>query len=520
MAFNPDEYLAQKSQAAGFNPDAYLAQKIGIPAINSDAQSRLEESLFPGEKFLAGVGKGFVDIGRGVGEKLGMVTPEEIARARELEQPLMKSGQGIAGNIVGTIAAALPAMAIPGVGTAAGSAALGAGLGALQPTAPGESSLQNAALGAVFGGAGAVIPRVAARIINPNAVQAVKESIGDLTPGQALGGAFKTAEEKATSLPFAGPMIQKAQKESLESWNKGVLNKALEPIGETTDKIGYEGIKDVGDLISGSYQNLLPKLKIQQDPQFADQVSGLKSLINSGDFPADKAEQLNRIIDNQVLGKFTDSGLMSGDTMKQVDSKLGQLIRGYKSSQDFDTRQMGDALRETQSALRDMVARNNPDKANELNNLNNSFAQFMRVERAASGVGAKEGIFTPAQLNNAAKATDASLRKKAFSRGEALMQDIAQQGEQTIGSKYPDSGTAGRLGQLGAMGAYIYNPLLAAGEAGLAGLYGTQSGRNALMALIAKRPELSGEIANQLRLSSPSAGRIGAIGGAAYMGQQ
>lgn len=486
--------------------------------VQRDYQKEMVEGMGTGEKLLSGAGKAFVDIGRGVGQMTGLVSQEEIDAARELDKPLMETGAGMAGNVIGNVAAAIPTIAIPGAAGIRGAAALGAGLSALQPVATGESRLQNAALGAAFGAGGAAIPKVAARIVNPNAVQTVKESVGELTPGQALGGVWKTAEEKATSLPLAGGVIRGAQEKSLESFNKGVLDKVLEPIGQKASKVGYEGVKEVGDQISGSYQKLLPQLKVQADDAFVQQVSGLKELASS--LPDDKVAQLTRILDNQVMGKFTKDGLMSGETMKQVDSELGRLIRGYKSSANFDDRQLGDALREAQSALRTMVERNNPDKAGQLSAINDAFARFIRVERAASGVGAKEGIFTPAQLNSAAKSTDSSLRKKAFSRGEALMQDVAQQAEKTIGGKYPDSGTAGRtLAALGAGGAYFANPLLAIGEAGLAGAYGIPQVRNSLLALVAKRPEMAGEVANYLRLSSPAAGRIGAIGGGAYLAQ-
>ena len=510
MAFNPDEYLASKS--SGFDPDAYLAGKATQPKYDPT------EGMSTGEKVLAGIGKGFTDIGRGVGQKLGLVSEEDIAEARRLDQPLMETGAGLTGSVIGNVAAALPAMAIPGAGTVAGSALVGAGLGALQPTVKGESTLQNAALGAAFGAGGAAIPKGLARIVNPKAVQTVKESVGELTPGQALGGMWKTAEEKATSLPWAGSSVAKAQRQSVESFNKGILNKVLEPIGESAQKIGHEGIEEVGEKISGSYQSLLPKLKVQADDAFVQQINGVKELASA--LPDDKSGQLSRILEQKVLGKFTNDGLMSGETMKQVDSELGRLIRGYKSSANFDERQLGDALRETQSALRTMVERNNPSQAGNLQKINDAFARFIRVERAAGGVGAKEGIFTPAQLTSAVKATDPSLRKGAFARGQALMQDVAKKAEQTIGNKYPDSGTAGRLSQIGSFGAYAYNPLLAIGEAGVAGAYEIPQIRNALLALVAKRPEMAGEVANYLRLASPAAGRIGAVGGGAYLGQQ
>lgn len=484
-----------------------------------DTRSDFMELVSPTERVLAGAGKAFMDIGRGAGQRLGLVSQEAIDEAKRLDWPLMQTGTGITGNVIGNVAAALPTMAIPGAGTALGSAAVGAGLGALQPTATGESALVNAALGGAFGAGGALIPRGMARIVNPKATQTIKQSVGQLTPGQALGGVFKATEEKMTSLPLAGNLVRKAQRQSIESFDKGVLNKVLAPIGEKATAIGHEGIAEAGEKISKAYATLLPKLNIQADNVFQQQLAGVKALASA--LPDDKIAQLDRILSQKVLGKFTQYGKMSGDTMKQVDSELGRLIRGYKGSANFDERQLGDALRETQSALRSMVQRANPEQAANLGKINDAYAQFLRVERAASGLGAKEGVFTPAQLLNAVKATDSSLRKRAFSRGEAMLQDVAQQGEKTIGGMYPDSGTAGRaLAALGAGGAYMYNPALALGEGAVAATYGIPAIRNALVAAIGKRPEIAPEVANYLRLASPAAGRIGAIGGAAYLGQQ
>lgn len=424
--------------------------------------------------------------------------------------PMMVGGAGLARTGIKGLATVGQAMSAPQ--TVAQAAGAGAALMGLQPVEGDGVGLMErtgqAALGAGAGALGQVAPAAIGRIVNPKAAQTVRESVGELTPGQALGGVWKKAEEKASSLPFAGQIVSDAQRRSVESFNKGVLDHVLAPIKQKAMKIGHEGIKEVGEKISGQYEALLPTLKIKADADFLKQVAGVKNLATA--LPDDKLMQLNRIIDQNVTGKFTEHGLMSGTTMKQVDSEIGRLIRGYQSSANFDERQLGSALREVQSALRSMVERNNPDKAGQLAAINDAFSKFIRVERAASGVGAKDGIFTPAQLNSAIKATDTSLRKGKFAKGEALMQDMAKRAEATIGNKYPDSGTAGRLAQMGALGAYIYNPLLTAGEAGIGAMYGIPAARNSLMALIAKRPDIAPQIANQLRLASPMTGAIGA----------
>lgn len=128
-----------------------------------------------GKKFLAGIGKAMVDIGRGAGQMVGAVSQEDIDRARELDKPLMETGAGMAGNVAGNIAATLPTAFIPGVNTITGGAATGAVLGALQPAGTGESRLNNAIAGGAVGG---IIPAAT------NAFRSIKAGVYDPVASQ------------------------------------------------------------------------------------------------------------------------------------------------------------------------------------------------------------------------------------------------------------------------------------------------------------------------------------------------
>lgn len=123
-------------------------------------------------RFMAGAGKGFTDIGRGVSQLFDKPTVSslitgktplqaEIDESRRLDAPLMNTGAGFAGNVAGNIAATAPAMFVPGANTVVGGAALGAGLGAIQPVATDESRLQNVGAGAV---GGALVPAAGAAL--------------------------------------------------------------------------------------------------------------------------------------------------------------------------------------------------------------------------------------------------------------------------------------------------------------------------------------------------------------------
>jgi len=496
-------------------------EKTAKPAADEKAMPEFDPTsgMSDYEKFTAGMGKAMVDIGRGVGQRLGIVSQEDVEQARRLDEPLMRTGAGQAGTIAGGLAVGAPAMLIPGAGTVPGAMALGAAFGTAQPTTKEESVAGNIGTGAAFGLGGALAPRAIARTVSPKAVERAKASLGELTPGQTLGGFFKTAEEKATSLPLAGPAIAKAQRESIESFNKGVLNKVLEPIGQTTAKVGHEGVEEASRKLSLSYEKLLPKLNIQVDDAFDLEMKELRKMASNMAEP--QAKQFEQILGAEGLGrKITSYGKMTGESMKEIDRELGRLSRGYAKSEDFDKQQLGDALREAQASLRALVERSNPQHADELKNINRGWARLVRVENAAAKTGAKDGIFTPAQLNQAVRATDKSLRHRQFAHGKALFQDIATQAEKTIGNVYPDPGTAGRVLLAGGAGAgYALKPELLLGEGTLAGIYGVPPIRRALASAFTKRPKGAAKLAEKIRATSPTAGRVGAVAGEGYLAQ-
>lgn len=129
------------------------------------------EGMSGTEKFLAGAGKAFTDIGRGTGQivrsilpkgvsdTLGLPTQADIDEARRLDAPLMKTGAGTAGAITGGVATALPTVLIPGANTVTGAALTGSVMGALQPTTEDESRAKNALVGGLLGGGTVVAGR-------------------------------------------------------------------------------------------------------------------------------------------------------------------------------------------------------------------------------------------------------------------------------------------------------------------------------------------------------------------------
>lgn len=445
-----------------------------------------------------------------------------------------------AGNLTGSIAAAAPLGAVAGPGASLlariGSGAITGGLGAAitTPVDPNAANYwaekgNQAMLGAATGGVAAPVIGALGRVIAPNVspdVQRLLDAGVTPTPGQILGGGFARTEDKLTSLPFLGDMIKNAQGRAVNQFNVAAYNQALAPIGEAFDssaaKVGQEGIGQVKSKIQDVYNTVLPQMQFRADQQFQNEVVNLGQMASG--LPPAQQQTFMGILKNQIFGKMGPQGNMDGQTLKGVAEELGDKASGYLGDGSFDNRQLGAALSALKTSLMDGVKRSSPgDLATQLNNADTAWANFARIRSAGASLGAanNEGVFTAAQLQNAVKAGDKSAGKGAFATGNALMQDLSGAGQRVLGSKYPDSGTAGRgLMSLLAPGGIAAglataptSTLATLGGIGLGSLPYTSLGQRAAAAALTARPQLAQPVGNLV-------GRLGPVvipGGAAAL---
>lgn len=374
------------------------------------------------------------------------------------------------------------ALSAAGAGTAGGAAREGGG----GPGAQFAASLAG----------GLAAPLAASRVIAPNTSPEVlalmKEGVTP-TPGQVLGGTAKRVENAATSIPIVGDVIKAGQRRAVGDLNRAAANRALAPFGEKLPD-GMQGREAVGyikDRLGERYDELLNGITVAADLPFLQKVRDVQRMAGTGGMDPAAVQRLDTILKNRVLGKFIGPGAkVTGETMKQIESDLGQMSASFRRDTSSDMRNLGDALMEVQSQLRHLVGRSNPAIAPELRKVNEGYANYKRLERAAASLGSDEGVFSPAQLLSAVKATDRSKDKAKFARGDALMQDLADSGRTVLGNNVPDSGTPLRAmvagGTLGVGGAV--SPTVA--PATLAALAYTPAGQRAMAALLAKRPDV------------------------------
>lgn len=421
------------------------------------------------DQFRAGAGKALVDIGRGVKQFVNLHNTTEapkiqaeIDEAKKLDASLMNTGAGMAGNIVGNVAAtAIPGIGLQGAATRAAASVLpaaiaptvaAAGTGAAitaatEPVASDESRGQKTAYGAIGGAAGDVAARGLARVAQPimqsPAVRRLLDEGIVPTPGQAAGANsfIGKMEQRLQSIPLVGDLVTGGRNRATAEFNEAALNRAM-PDGARVQGIGRGAVQQVEQVLSDGYNDVLRRIgTVNVQPQF---LNAVRSTMTDPDLSLSlpMQQRLEQIVRGQILDR---GAALNADLAKRADANLGMFARGFSTSQDADQRMLGRALRDVQGAWRQNITANaGAAEVADLRELNRAFANFVRVERAAGSRGAAEGVFSPKQLEGAVRAMDTSSRRGQFARGESLMQDLTDAGVPTLSHTVPNSGTPER----------------------------------------------------------------------------
>ena len=422
----------------------------------------------------------------------------------------------MAGNIAMTApvggAASMPASFAGRVGI---GALQGAGFAALQPVTEGDFAEEKArqiGTGAVVGGVMAPVVGAAARLISPKAsvnpdVKALQQAGVRPTIGQALGGHAARLEEKMQSLPIMGDAITAAHGRGVEQLNRAVLNRAIAPIGGKVTETGQEGLRQVRTQLSAAYDNLLPKMSVNTlDNSFVSNVANLRSMVSS--LPAKEAKQFDDLLMREIEGRIAPNGVLSANNLKQAQAAIREKSITFSKSNDAYQSELGKAFRQLGDELKTLVERSNPQYAKELNAINKGWSVYERAKLASQYANAEK--FTPAQLQRAVKSQDITKGKRAFTEGQAPMQDLSDAAVRVMKNRTPDSGTATRMMYgVGAVGSGLIHPGIPL-ALGAGALSYTPALQRLLVGSVANRPQQAQRLADLLRQSQPylSAGAV------------
>lgn len=369
--------------------------------------------------------------------------------------------------------------------------------------------LIDAGLGAVGGKVGDIATRGVAGIVAPQ----LSDDLATLaragvrtSPGQtarAQGGTLNRflarREDAATSHPLTGELVTNDRNRSLEDFNRAIANRALQEIGETlpdTVPVGRRLVAHTGDRLSAKFDELLPRMQARGDDEFLSDMADIHA--ETASMTPERAQQFNNILTR--LGRFFGDGgtALTGAEIKEVDKRLAADAARYARSPDADQQQLGDALNETRDALHELLARSNPDMADQLRALNRGWKTLTQLENSS---GTASGLVTPAGFSQAVKRSSDTVRRRGYARGEALNQDLSDAASAVLPSEIGDPGTATRLNQANILG------LIQAASSSLP--YAAARGLNAAYTRdVGPNSQYIAELLNRLQPLAVSAGTV------------
>lgn len=370
------------------------------------------------------------------------------------------------------------------VAEATGSPAVGAGV---------NTAIQMAVPSALLKGASKIPLRKQADL-SPE-VNLLAEKNIPMTPGQIRGGWINTVEQAFQSIPFIGDIVKNARGQGTAELNRAVVNDAIKPLGVELPKgmTGHDAVQYARQTLGDAYDALLPKMKGTLDDNLRTNLDLIKA--GGGNLPRQQRRDLNRIIDENVIKQF-ENGTVTGQTLKDIQSNLSKEIADYGKGGTYE-RKVAESLKEVQSAIRDMVRRDNPEYSAQLQAIDSGYAKFKVVQNAAAK--GKDGMFTPLQLLQAVKQKDFTKDKRAFSEGTAGagMQPLAEAAQKVLPTQLADSGTPTRamvaglaLGGGGAGLGALLNPVAGLTFGSIPLMY-SNAGMRAMQHLMMRPPAIS-----------------------------
>lgn len=339
------------------------------------------------------------------------------------------------------------------LGSVAGTAATNGLVRAATPTGRGMNALYDAGVTPTIGQRGAAMADQGG----------VKGAVGRMA---------SSAEQKLQSLPVVGSAIRGARQEARDQFQVGAFNEALKEVGEQLPKGMKPGTAPnayAQKTFDRVYAEARTGMKMMADEELASDLSGL-----SGDLATLGPQAMGKfkaVMDNFVNNRAV-GGELSGEAYKKTISDLDKKIAMFRRGQTSEDQALADAIDGVKSSLESAARRHSdPEAVALLDAADAGYAKLVRIEGAAARAGGDAGTFTPTQFDREVEKQSGGVRSRAYSRGDALMQDYANEGKALVDT-VPNSGTVDRTLAAGAVvGGSLLSAKAAALFAGLLGVY-------------------------------------------------
>lgn len=314
----------------------------------------------------------------------------------------------------------------------------------------------------------------------------------------AVGSALSSAEQKLQSIPVVGSAIRGARQEARDQFQIGAFNEALKEVGEQLPKGMKPGTAPnayAQKTFERIYAEARSGMRLVADEELTNDIANL-----AGDVEVlgpEAQAKLRGIIQNNITNRFAN-GELSGEMFKKTVSDLEKRAAQFRKGSSAEDQALGEVITEIKFAL-DAAARrhSDPDAVSLLDAADAGYAKLVRIEGAAARAGGDAGTFSPSQFEREVQKQSGSVRSRAYLRGDALMQDYADQGKALVDT-VPNSGTFDRAIAGGAaFGGAVVSPKVAAILGGLLAAY-APGGRKVMQKALSPAGPRRTAIARQL----------------------
>jgi cell pole-organizing protein PopZ len=345
----------------------------------AQAREQMVQEMPGGQRFAAAYGGVMPGMYMGAKQALNIgdqgELQKEIDETKRLKAPLLKTPEGMGGDVAGNMATMSIAAPIPGVNTLLGGAALGGISGALQPTASDENAgaqIGGGMLAGAFGSALAnALPSAVKGIVSPFFEGGQKKIAADTLRRFGGGGpmtaqAAKTPGWQPTLAEATGnpglatlqrgvssksPEVAAALHERQLSQNQAVADALQKIAGGTDEQSMARGVRDY--MSSGYYQQAADEGLKAPSPKMAEEIAtfierpSMKKAIS-------KAKDIFGERELDLSGQGSVRGLQL--TKQALDDIIGKAGSHASSIGKNELR----ALQDTRSDLIDMIQELSP----------------------------------------------------------------------------------------------------------------------------------------------------------------
>jgi hypothetical protein len=315
-------------------------KRLGTPAPKVDPYVKQAQGEGGGQNFMAALGGAMYAPYLGIKQRLGLADQGTVDENRKAMSGLGSTASGTAGSIAGSAAVAAPLALVPGVNTLAGSALAGSALGAAQPTAKGESTLENAGLGALGGAVGQKVGGMIANGLASRAANKASSLAAEKTANTVRDATLAEAQAAGYALPpsqvsptvtnrvlegFAGKLTT-AQQASAK--NQSVTNNLIKrEIGVPPDApLSLDTIRAARQEAAQAYTPVRQFGEIEADKEYAHALNDIATKYDRGH--GGMASLRNK----EVEGLLDDAATLKIDSNNAVDFLQNLREQGFANA--------------------------------------------------------------------------------------------------------------------------------------------------------------------------------------------